>query len=1207
MVYINKKGENNFMKGMRKVSAILLAVMLCVGIINITAFAKTISQDGLEVTLTTNKDKYSQGEKIITTLKVKNTNDYAVRNISLKGIIPKGYKLDEGTEETEKIDTLEAGKTYKVNITYVAKAKANLGKDNKETKKNENSSNSSSVDTGDKSDIVVYFVGICIALSIILFIITKKVNKKFLSILLCITTVGTTVSWHSIIVDAAETDIKTIMVEKTIQINGKDVTLNAEINYQIVEDDYQKREVEIIVDDDNLKYEEANDCYYLLNDSTDSIKGKITGEVSLLKNIEYEILDDKDITIKKGNIKEGSIWSIDNIALMVGKNTVSIKATLTDDSYVKTSFTIMNTSTKHVVNADIDTGDNDGDGLNNYLEDYYNTNKENADTDGDGLNDFVELSVLGTNPNKKDSDGNGVSDDLEDNDKDGINNISELKQGTDPKMSDTDGDGLSDFDEIKTYKTDPLNADTDGDGANDGWEVANKYDPLKKENRFSLKEEISNEDIAVKVEMDVDGNCVEALSVNENNEDMLFNDKLPGYIGSAYDFSLSGKSFDSAKISFTFDESLLNKENFKPVIYYFNEEKQILEELKTNVDGNTASTTVSHFSTYILLNKTEFDKVWETEIKPPEYTGDPDALLDVAFVIDYSNSMEENDPNQLFKALSKEMITKLRDSKDQAAVVKFIKQATLVQGLTADKEALNTAIDSISYDNGYGWNSGTDGSTGIKEALDELTPSKSKYKYVIFVTDGEDNGFSYSYDSLISNAKENNINIYTVGMGSASENILRKVAENTGGKYYHATTTSGADDILNLEDVFDEIGSETIDYTVDSNADGISDYFTKLICEGKLVTGTGVKLFDGVPFEEVQKNADYDKDGLKNGEEVSVVVNDGKVYLKALSSPVLADTDMDGYLDSTDTNRLAWNVGPRDLAIFASLAYEDGSNYISKMYKASDIKGSENESGEKYYFLNGASIKENGIDYGISQKWEIVDYVNTWEDIDTYFSATTFKNDNNIVIAYRGTNDPVGEWVNNIVGVGMLNYHSEEGAAKNYALKIAKKYSNCNIYITGHSLGGYLAQIGASEMLQKCKVNLKSVMYFNGIGLKYNKLLFWTKNKDMDTLENYAWSHSLISYEIKGDVVSALGEHSGEIKSYFACDDARKHHAGKYGTGNWTDFLSKSAAGWLCVISGKNLAQYYEQYGVQSIMEYFWVTHETDSFLYHLSQGSRGR
>lgn len=110
----------------------------------------------------------------------------------------------------------------------------------------------------------------------------------------------------------------------------------------------------------------------------------------------------------------------------------------------------------------------------------------------------------------------------------------------------------------------------------------------------------------------------------------------------------------------------------------------------------------------------------------------------------------------------------------------------------------------------------------------------------------------------------------------------------------------------------------------------------------------------------------------------------------------------------------------------------------------------------------------------------------------------------------------------------------------------------------------------------------------------------------MDTLKKYAKNHGLISYEINGDVVSALGEHSGQIKPYFACNEARIHHAGKYATGTWTDLLSQSATGWLCIISGKNLAQYYEYYGVQSVMEYFWITHETDSFFYHLNQGNRG-
>ena len=136
-------------------------------------------------------------------------------------------------------------------------------------------------------------------------------------------------------------------------------------------------------------------------------------------------------------------------------------------------------------------------------------------------------------------------------------------------------------------------------------------------------------------------------------------------------------------------------------------------------------------------------------------------------------------------------------------------------------------------------------------------------------------------------------------------------------------------------------------------------------------------------------------------------------------------------------------------------------------------------------------------------------------------------------------------------GVGLVNYHSEEGYAKNYAAKIAERYPNSNIYITGHSLGGYLAQIGASEIiLNYNKNNLKKVVYFNGIGLKYNKLIFWAKEEAMNSLvEYYNGSKSnpnLISYNIYGDVFSALGTHSGAVKGFEATEKAINNHKGKY-------------------------------------------------------------
>lgn len=80
---------------------------------------------------------------------------------------------------------------------------------------------------------------------------------------------------------------------------------------------------------------------------------------------------------------------------------------------------------------------------------------------------------------------------------------------------------------------------------------------------------------------------------------------MPGYIGNAYEFSVDG-TFDSAKLSFTFDEELLKDKDFDPIIYYYNENIG-MEEMPTSIHGNTATTETTHFSKYILLNRKEYE------------------------------------------------------------------------------------------------------------------------------------------------------------------------------------------------------------------------------------------------------------------------------------------------------------------------------------------------------------------------------------------------------------------------------------------------------------------------------------------------------------------------------------------------------------------------------------------------------------------------
>lgn len=552
--------------------------------------------------------------------------------------------------------------------------------------------------------------------------------------------------------------------------------------------------------------------------------------------------------------------------------------------------------------------DTDEDGICDYYESYVTyTSVVEADTDGDGLTDYQEVKLTGSDPNNADTDGNGTDDFHEDFDKDELINGEEIICGTDPLNDDSDFDGLQDKEELSEYKTDPNNIDTDGDGAEDGWEKSNGYDPMVFNHSFniSVKKKETDGKLTASVELAVAGNPM-SVEISETNECGNLTDKMPGWIGSAFSFSTEGE-FDNATISFEYDPALL-PENAEPTIYYYNESTQVLEALPTSVENGIAKTTVSHFSTYVLLNKRAWESVWDEEIIAPDTDAYNNSVFNVAFVIDYSSSMNDNDPNGLRLSIAKDFIGKLRDDQDQATVVKFAGYATVLAGLTKDKEMLKNAVAGITIASSSSCDSeaGTNGSDGLHAALEELHGKKADESTVIFLTDGEDTTSSYDYDELIQAAISDKIKIYTIGLGDANEELLAKIANQTGGKYYRASAVDLEDFSDNsLMDAFYDIGITTIDRETDSNSDGISDYYSKLICDGRLVTGTGIPMFDGYSFEQIQAdmNGDIDQDGLKNGEEIVIKYDEKtkKTYLYVVSSPVMKDTDQDGIRDKNDT------------------------------------------------------------------------------------------------------------------------------------------------------------------------------------------------------------------------------------------------------------------------------------------------------------------
>lgn len=418
--------------------------------------------------------------------------------------------------------------------------------------------------------------------------------------------------------------------------------------------------------------------------------------------------------------------------------------------------------------------------------------------------------------------------------------------------------------------------DADSDGASDAWEEKHGTDPNKYDVEFPITQTVFGDQMTASVDVKLKGSQVDSLSVTPVESNVYFDSSVPGYLGSAFNFEVDG-IFDEAVISFTVNSELPS--NAQPTIYYWNEETMLFEELETAVSGNSASTTVTHFSTYVLLNKTEFDKVWETDIRPPGETSDKTGL-DVAFVIDSSPSMGWNDRNNLRLEAVKAFIDKL-GLKDRAAIIRFFDSADVQQEFTNDKELLYQAVNGLN-----GLISGTSLSAGISLAIDQFTSDEytqnDSYKYIILLTDGEGD-YSNSYTTI---AAENNIIIYTIGLGEDVEaELLTEIAEGTGGKYYFASSAS------ELSGIYDELANETVDYSTDSNNDGISDYFTRLLCDGTLRLGSGKESpFSGISYEEIQSNNDYDNDGILNGDELSVIYWKGiGVYVTMISDPTEKD------------------------------------------------------------------------------------------------------------------------------------------------------------------------------------------------------------------------------------------------------------------------------------------------------------------------------
>lgn len=153
--------------------------------------------------------------------------------------------------------------------------------------------------------------------------------------------------------------------------------------------------------------------------------------------------------------------------------------------------------------------------------------------------------------------------------------------------------------------------------------------------------------------------------------------------------------------------------------------------------------------------------------------------LEVAFIIDASDSMKRSDPERQRVSKSRELMQTL-NAPDNIAV-DFNNKGRYLNG-PYSWNIVSPSLESV-FQSG-----GTNIADGMDEAFSRFTGTN---KVAILVTDGKSN--ERQVLAKIEQARNQGITVYTIGLGSKkqlNEALLQKVAQETGGRYFHVGKSS---------------------------------------------------------------------------------------------------------------------------------------------------------------------------------------------------------------------------------------------------------------------------------------------------------------------------------------------------------------------------------------------------------------------------------
>lgn len=209
--------------------------------------------------------------------------------------------------------------------------------------------------------------------------------------------------------------------------------------------------------------------------------------------------------------------------------------------------------------------------------------------------------------------------------------------------------------------------------------------------------------------------------------------------------------------------------------------------------------------------------------------------IDIVLAMDLSTSMGATDfpPNRLTVAKQVAIDFVRQREYDRIGLVVYAGEAYTKAPLTVDHDIIERFLSELEMGEIV---DGTAIGTGLATAVNRLKESTAKSKIVILLTDGENNAaYHHSPELAAELAKEYDIRVYTIGVGSGEqtlmpsapigqgryrykptrgsvdEELLEYIAETTNGRYFRAKDT---EQLQSIYDYIDELEKTEIETTV---------------------------------------------------------------------------------------------------------------------------------------------------------------------------------------------------------------------------------------------------------------------------------------------------------------------------------------------------------------------------------------------------------